>query len=65
MHLLQPKPGWSEMDPDVLWNSILQLIKRALKSKCKNVVIRPLEMVPIPFKRRCQFEIERHQKLWY
>ena len=33
MHLLQPKPGWVEIDPDQLWDTIISVMKNAIKSK--------------------------------
>lgn len=32
VHLLQPKPGWVEIDPDQLWDTIISVMKNAMKN---------------------------------
>ena len=28
--MLQPKPGWVEIDPDQLWSSVVSVLKEAI-----------------------------------
>ncbi len=30
VQLLTPHPGWVEMDPEVLWNSVVRVVKNAI-----------------------------------
>jgi len=49
VHLLQPKPGWVEIDPDQLWNTIISVMKNAIKNA--NILPKDVKSIGISTQR--------------
>jgi len=49
VHLLQPKPGWVEIDPDQLWDTIISVMKNAIKNA--NILPKDVKSIGISTQR--------------
>ena len=40
VHLLSPRPGWFEIDPEVLWDSVVKVVRNAIEGEKSIILLR-------------------------
>ena len=62
VELLQPKPGWVEMDPEKLWTSVVIVLKEAISGIFSCIENDLLIFFQVSFFFfRCQIDTSRYQ----